>query len=78
MIWMMNDIDMDTPWAMCFEFMTYIQKGEVALLSNDWKKNQFTYKITYLPSESIVKAYFRLNDKTVVKLIVFGVVSKHI
>ena len=75
MIWMMNDIDMDSQWAMCFEFMTQVFSGEVALVSNDWKKNPFTYKITYFPMEGLVKGYFRMKDKTVVELIVMGVVS---
>ena len=26
-IWMMNDIDMDSQWAMCFEFMSQVFTG---------------------------------------------------
>ena len=75
MIWMMNDMDMDSQWAMCFEFMTQVFSGEVALISNSWKKNTYTYRITYLPLDGLVKGYFRLKDKSVVELVVMGVVS---
>ncbi|XP_053406689.1 uncharacterized protein LOC123547647 [Mercenaria mercenaria] len=72
-IWMMNDIDMDSEWALCFEFMTQSYGGEVALVSNDWKKVSFTYKITHIPGKNLVVGYFRMKDGTIAELIVMGV-----
>lgn len=71
----MNDIDMDSQWALCFEFMTQSYGGEVALVSNDWKKVSFTYKITHIPAKNLVVGYFRMKDGTIAELIVMGVVS---
>lgn len=75
MIWMMNDIDMDSEWALCFEFLTQSRDGEVALLSNDWQGLPFTYKITHVPVKHIIVGYFRMKDGTVVELVITGVVS---
>jgi hypothetical protein len=72
---MMNDIDMDSQWALCFEFMTQAHSGEVALVSNDWKKASFTYKITHIPDKNLVVGYFRMKDGTIAELVVMGVVS---
>ena len=76
MVWMMNDIDMDSEWAMCFEFLSQVHTGEVALLSNDWKSSSFTYKITFVPQKHLVMGYFRMKDGGVVELVIAGVVSR--
>ena len=73
---MMNDIDMDSEWALCFEFLTQTFDGEVALLSNDWNNMPFTYKITHIPAQNLVVGYFRMKDGTVAELIVIGVVGR--
>lgn len=70
----MNDIDMNNEWALSFEFMTQTYEGDVALVSNDWKKLPFTYKITHIPGKNLVVAYFRMTDDTIAELIVMGVV----
>ncbi|KAK3587502.1 hypothetical protein CHS0354_003645 [Potamilus streckersoni] len=72
-IWMMNDLDLDSEWAMCFEFMTHIYNGEVALVSDDWKDKGFTYKITYIPEKALVKGYFRMKDDSIADLTIVGV-----
>ena len=71
---MMNDIELGSEWALCFEFMTQSYGGEVGLLSNDWKGNQFTYKITHIPSKKLIKAHFRMTDGSIAELIIVGVV----
>ena len=83
-IWMMNDIDMDSEWALCFEFLTQSRDGEVAILSNDWSGLPFSYKITHRPAKGVIVGYFRLKDGTVAELVILGVVrvvilhTKHI
>ena len=72
---MMNDLDLGSEWALCFEFMAQGVGREIALVSNDWKKSAFTYKLTYLPGMHAVRGYFRLKDGGVIELVVKGVVS---
>ncbi|XP_069138939.1 uncharacterized protein [Argopecten irradians] len=74
MIWAMNNMNLDKEFAFCFEFMAKIYNGEVALLSNGYKDSDFTYKITYLPAQAIVKAYIELDDGTTAHLVVKGVI----
>ena len=75
-IWAMNNLDLDSDFALCFEFQVQATKGEIALLSNDFNKIDFTYKITYTPSRRAVRAYVCLKDGTMADLTVLGVVSK--
>ncbi|KAH3789960.1 hypothetical protein DPMN_168152 [Dreissena polymorpha] len=70
----MNDIDMDSEWALCFEFLTRTYRDEVALVSNDWQGLPFTYKLTHHPARHVVMGYFRMKDGTVVELVIVGVV----
>lgn len=72
---MMNDIDMDSEWALCFEFLTQSRDGQVAILSNDWGAFPFSYKIVHLPSKGIIVAYFRMKDGSIAELVIIGVVS---
>jgi len=76
LIWAMNNLDMDSDFAFCFEFMTGAISGEVALLSNDYQNIPFTYKITYIPGTSMIKAYILLKDGSVAELSVVGVVRR--
>ncbi|XP_052225125.1 uncharacterized protein LOC127840749 [Dreissena polymorpha] len=73
LLWVMNDIDMDSEWALCFEFLTRTYRDEVALVSNDWQGLPFTYKLTHHPARHVVMGYFRMKDGTVVELVIVGV-----
>ncbi|WAR20820.1 hypothetical protein MAR_014794 [Mya arenaria] len=76
-IWLMNDLDLDSEWALCFEFFTRVSgSGEVALVSNDWRGLPFTFKITHDPENHKVNGYFRMKDGRVVHLVVGGVSGK--
>lgn len=73
-IWAMNNMELDGDFSLCFEFMVKTYKGEIALLSNDFGNDHFTYKLTYIPALGVVKAYLVLKDGTVAILSVVGVV----
>ncbi|OWF55103.1 Protein PIF [Mizuhopecten yessoensis] len=73
MVWAMNNMNLDKEFAFCFEFMSKVYNGEVALLSNGYKGHDFTYKITYIPAQSLVKVYIELDDDTTAHLVVTGV-----
>lgn len=75
MVWAMNNMNLDTEFAFCFEFMVKVYSGEVALLSNGYRDLDYTYRITYFPSQSKVKATLELKDNTAAHLVVHGVVS---
>lgn len=74
-VWAMQNMDLAKEFAICFEFMTTSYSGEIALISNDFKSNHFSYKITYIPSMMAVKVYIMLENGNVVELSVNGVVS---
>nr|AYN73052.1 chitin binding domain-containing protein [Pinctada fucata] len=72
-IWAMNNLDLDNDFALCFEFQVKTMNGEVSLLSNDYDKVSFTYKLTYIPLKRKVRAYVILKDGTLADLTVIGV-----
>ncbi|KAJ8316903.1 hypothetical protein KUTeg_004807 [Tegillarca granosa] len=54
-IWTLNDMELNNDFSFCFEFMAKNQFGETALISNDYNKVPFTYKLTFIPETGVVK-----------------------
>ena len=74
-IWLMNNINLDGDFSLCFEFMVKTYQGEVALISNDLNGYGATYKITYTPQLQLVRGYIIQKNKRPLHLRVYGVVS---